>query len=281
MSEKTSIESKEWHALPGRAALFMIVAALTIAYLQSGEPVVDAQQTGAGIPRTVEGRPDFSGIWQTLSVADYDLEPHSGRVDAPPGAGVVKETNIPYQPWALQTRAENFAQRQVADHTRLNCFSLGVPRSVYYPEPFQIFQRPRDITIVRQFGAVRTINTNGTKHPEGPIGFWLGDSRATWEGDTLVVSVQDFTDQTWLDRAGNFHSEALQVTERWQFIDPDTLSYSATLEDPDVFTRPWTLEVLLYRHKEENFQLIENYCYTLPYDEFYPYPPFEDQVREP
>src|SRR5690606_29371762 len=98
---------------------------------------------------------------------------------------------------------------------RLNCYTLGVPRSVYYPAPFQILQRPRDITVLGQFGAVRTINTNNTQHPDGPIGFWNGDSRAHWEGDTLVVSVQDFTDQTWLDRAGNFHSENLQVIERW------------------------------------------------------------------
>lgn len=250
-------------------------AVLAALYIPAEPDVISAQQlvtTDKDIPRTADGRPDFSGIWQSLSGADFDLEPHSGRVDAPPGAGVIEGHYIPYQDWALQKKAENFEQRFTADETRLNCFSLGVPRSVYYPEPFQIFQRPRDLTVVRPSGAVRTINTNGTRHPRGPIGFWLGDSRGHWEEDTLVVSVQDFTDQTWLDRAGNFHSENLKVVERWSFIDKDTISYSATLEDENVFTRPWSLEVVLYRHKEQNFRLIENYCYTLPYDEYYPWP---------
>src|SRR5690606_11176253 len=144
--------------------------------------------------------------------------------------------------------------------------------SVYFPAPFQILQRPRDVTIVGQFGAVRTIHTNGTKHVVGPIGFWQGDSRGHWEGDTLVVSVQDFTDETWLDRSGNFHSEALHVTERWSFIDANTINYEARLEDPNVFSEPWTLQVVLYRHREPNFQLIENYCYTHEYDDYYPFP---------
>ena len=84
-----------------------------------------------------------------------------------------------------------------------------------------------------QFGhSVRTIHTNGTRHPKGPIGFWLGDSRGRWEGDTLVVDVVDFNGETWLDRAGNFHSDQLHVVERWSFLDANTIQYTATLEDP-------------------------------------------------
>lgn len=226
----------------------------------------------ADIPRTADGKPDFSGIWETLSKADYDLEPHAGREDAPPGAGVVEGGAIPYLPEALKQREKNFAKRATADRTRLKCYTLGVPRSVYYPEPFQILQRPRDLTLIGQFGAVRTIHTNGTQHPDGPIGFWLGDSRAHWEGDTLVVDVADFNEETWLDRSGNFHSDQLHVVERWRFIDANTLEYHATLEDPNVFSRPWSLSVFLHRHREPNFQLIENYCFTHEYDRFYPLP---------
>jgi hypothetical protein len=230
-----------------------------------------AAQTSA-IPRTHDGKPDLSGIWQTLSEADYDLEPHSTRQDAPPSRGVVEGGVIPYQPWALAQRAKNFAARATAD-PRTRCFSLGAPRGIYYPEPFQVFQRARDVTILHQFGhSVRTIHTNGTEHPEGPLEFWAGDSRGRWEGDTLVVDVTYFTDQTWLDRAGNFHSDALHVVERWTLIDANTIDYNATLEDPKVFTRPWTLGVLLHRRREPDVQLIENYCYTLDYDTFYPYP---------
>jgi hypothetical protein len=233
---------------------------------------IAATPDAAAIPRTAEGKPDFSGIWESLGGADYGLEPHGGRPDAPPGIGFVKGGRIPYLPEALEQRNRNFAERATADVTRLQCHTLGVPRSVYYPEPFQIFQRPRDLTLIGQFGAVRTINTNGTRHPEGPIGFWLGDSRAHWEGDTLVASVQDFTADTWLDRSGNFHSEALRVTERWSFLDANTINYEATLEDPEVFSEPWTLNVILHRHREPNFQLIENVCFTHEYDDYYPYP---------
>ncbi|QJU60614.1 hypothetical protein HL653_11685 [Sphingomonas sp. AP4-R1] len=226
----------------------------------------------AQIPRLASGKPDFSGIWQTLSEADYDLEPHSGRRDAPPSAGIVEGGQIPYLPKALAQKQHNFAAR-AKDDPRLKCWSLGVPRSVYYPAPFQIFQRDRDLTLVHQLGnQVRTIHTNETQHPESvESNFWLGDSRGHWEGDTLVVDVTDNNDETWLDRAGNYHSEDLHVVERWTFVDKDTIAYTATLDDKSVFSRPWTIHVLLNRRRDKNFELIEDYCYTLPYDEYYPH----------
>ena len=225
------------------------------------------------VPRLANGKPDFSGIWQTTSAADYDLEPHSARADAPPSAGVVEGNVIPYLPAALERKKKNFAARGTED-PRLKCWTLGTPRGIYYPEPFQILQRDRDLTVVFQFGqSVRTIHTNGTLHPEVTDNeFYLGDSRATWEGDTLVVDVTDFNEETWLDRAGNWHSGKLHVVERWKFLDENTIDYQATLEDPDVFSRPWTLGVILHRHREKNFQLIENYCFTLNYDKYYPVP---------
>jgi hypothetical protein len=223
------------------------------------------------LPRLASGKPDFSGIWQTLSPADFDLEPHSGRKDAPPGAGVVEGGTIPYLPKALEQRRKNFGARETLD-TAKKCWALGVPRQVYYPEPFQILQRDRDVTVVPQRGyQVRTIHTNGTLHPkDGGSELWLGDSRGKWEGDTLVVDVVDFNDETWLDRAGNFHSTDLHVVERWNFIDANTIRYRATLEDRQVFSRPWSLSVLLHRNRDPNAQLIENYCYTLDYDPYYP-----------
>lgn len=222
------------------------------------------------IPRLANGKPDFSGIWQTTSAADYDLEPHATRKDTPPGPGIVEGDAIPYLPKALEQRRRNFEARNSAD-PRLKCFTLGVPRGIYYPEPFQIFQRERDLTLLFQFGhSVRTIHTNGTDHPKVPNDWWLGDSRARWEGDTLVVDAKHFNDETWLDRAGNFHSDALHVVERWRYLDANTIEYKATLDDPQVYSRPWTLGVLLHRHREKNFQLIENYCYTLDYDQHYP-----------
>ncbi len=149
---------------------------------------------------------------------------------------------------------------------------LGVPRSVYYPEPFQIFQRDRDLTLLHQFGhQVRTIHTNGTLHPlEKDQGFFLGDSRGRWEGDTLVVDITDFIDETWLDRAGNFHSDQLHVVERWKYLDANTIEYRAQLTDPEVYSRPWNITVSLFRNRERNAQIIEDYCFTLEYDQYYP-----------
>jgi hypothetical protein len=245
-------------------------ALLAACLVAASMPATAADQK---IPRLPSGKPDFSGIWQTTSAADYDLEPHSARKDAPPGAGIVEGDTIPYLPAALAQRTKNFATRST-DDPRLKCWTLGTPRGIYYPEPFQVFQRARDLTIVFQFGnSVRTIHTNDTRHPlDAEEAFWLGDSRGKWDGDTLVVDVTQFNDETWLDRAGNFHSDALHVVERWKFLDHNTIEYKATLEDPQVYSRPWTIDVILHRHREKNFQLIEDYCYTLDYDRYYPVP---------
>jgi hypothetical protein len=232
-------------------------------------PVLAAQP--GGIPRLANGHPDFTGIWQTTSAADHDLEPHVARKDAPPGPGIVEGGVIPYTPAALAQRQRAFAQRDKED-PRLKCWILGVPRSVYYPEPFQILQRARDLTLVHQFGhQVRTIHTNGTLHPTKTDNeYWLGDSRGHWDGDTLVVDVRDFNDETWLDRSGNLHGTQLHVVERWTLLDKDTIDYRATLEDPEFYTKPWNIRVFLHRHREPNFQLIENYCHTLDYEQYYP-----------
>jgi hypothetical protein len=247
-----------------RLAAVLAAAALAVASL----PVAAAD---AKLPRLANGHPDFTGIWQSTTAADYDLEPHAARKDAPPGQGIVEGDVIPYKPEALAQRQRNFDQRLKED-PRLKCYTLGVPRGVYYPEPFQILQRPRDLTLVHQFGhSVRTIHTNGTLHPTKTDNeYWLGDSRGHWDGDTLVVDVTDFTDETWLDRSGNFHSTALHVVERWKLLDANTIQYQATLEDPEVYSKPWNIQVYLHRHREKNFQLIENYCYTLDYEQFYP-----------
>jgi hypothetical protein len=250
-----------------------LLAALGLA-LSIGSAVGRAQTPAAapGIPRAADGKPDFSGIWQSLSGADYGLEPHLATKDGPPGAGVVEGNVIPYQPAALQQRAKNFAARATAD-LRTKCFTLGTPRGIYSNEPFQIFQRPRDLTLLFEFGhPVRTINTNGTEHPDGHIDFWLGDSRGQWEGDTLAVDVTDFNGETWLDRVGDYNSDELHLVERWSYLDRNTIRYRATFDDPKVYTKPWTIEVLLYRRLEPNVQIIENYCSALDYGEHYPVP---------
>ncbi|MEQ1601875.1 MAG: hypothetical protein ABL885_08910 [Methylophilaceae bacterium] len=255
-------------SLPYRSHMYGLKIALILAagFMAIAMNVSAAEK----IPKLANGKPDFSGIWQTTSAADYDLEPHSNRKDAPPGAGIIEGGTIPYLPKALEQKKKNFAARET-DDPRIKGYTLGVPRGIYYPEPFQIFQRARDLNLVFQFGhTVRTIHTNGTEHPDDPNDWWLGDSRGHWEGDTLVVDAKHFNDKTWLDRAGNFHSDALHVVERWKYLDPNTIEYKATLEDANVYSRPWNISVILHRHREKSFQLIEDYRFTLDYDQYYP-----------
>ena len=135
----------------------------------------------------------------------------------------------------------------------------GVPRATYMPYPFQIVQTPSHILIAYEFaGASRTIYMNSKS--ESPVDTWMGHSLGHWEGDTLVVDVTSLNDQTWFDRAGNFHSEALHVVERYTRVGPDTIQYEATLTDPMVFTRPWKMSMPLYRRLEKNAQLFEYKC---------------------
>jgi hypothetical protein len=224
----------------------------------------------SALPRTADGKPNLSGIWQVMTTADWDIQDHQARADAPAGLGVVEGSEIPYQPWALAKKKDNFEKRASADPLS-KCYLPGVPRITYTPLPFQILQGEKQVSIFYQYAhAVRFIFANGSKHPEGHIDWWLGDSRGEWQGDTLAVDVIHFNDQTWFDRAGNFHSENLHVVERYTLTDVDHIRYEAMIEDPKVFTRPWKMSMILYRHKEPNIQLLEHECYGFEYEKYYP-----------
>jgi hypothetical protein len=134
-------------------------------------------------------------------------------------------------------------------------------------------QMPDVMAILYEYAYnTRYIHTDGSPHPEGPLDWWMGDSRGRWEGDTLVVDVVHFNDKTWFDRAGNFHSDALHVIERYSPIDRDHIRYEVRIEDPKVFTRPWDMRMVLYRHREENFRLLEYVCHGFRLEPFFPYP---------
>jgi hypothetical protein len=220
-----------------------------------------AQTVTPAIPRTADGKPDLSGVWEVLNTASYDIEDHNAAPGVPAGTGVVVGGAIPYQPWALEQRKGNYDNRLTED-TDAKCFLPGVPRITYMPYPFRIIETPERIDISYEYvGALRHIFTNGTPHPPGHIDWWMGDSRGHWEGDTLVVDVIHFNDQTRFDKAGNFHSDALHVVERYSFIDSSHLNYEVTIEDPKVFTRPWKLQMPLYRRIETSPRVLEYYCY--------------------
>jgi len=219
------------------------------------------------LPRTSDGKPDFSGIWQALNTAAWDIQDHSASLASllgvPPGRGVVEGNEIPYKPEALEQKKKNFAKRGTDDPAFAKCLLPGVPRATYMPYPFEIIQNPNLVGIRYAFArAVRTIGLDGKSRAwlEGWPDFWMGDSRGKWEGDTLVVDVRKLDEKSWFDHAGNFHSDALHVVERYSPLDRDHLQYEATIEDPNVFTRPWKMSMPLYRIVEKNAEVFEWDC---------------------
>ena len=199
------------------------------------------------LPRTPEGRPNLQGIWQVANRASFNLEDHVARNAMPAGRSIVEGGTIPYQPWAASERQANFENRSTADPLN-NCFLPGTPRVMYMDWPFHIFQTDAHVAITFEWQQVhRLIYTNGQPPLYGGVESWMGNSRGRWEGDTFVVEVTDHNDQTWFDAAGNFHSSTLRVTERYHMRDGDTIDYEATIEDPNVFTRPWTIRMAFYR----------------------------------
>jgi hypothetical protein len=213
-------------------------------------------------PRAADGKPDLQGVWQVLNTAAWDIQDHSARLGAPAGQGVVEGNDVPYQGWAAAKKKENFENRLTADPVA-KCYLPGVPRITYMPYPFQIFQTNGLLSIIYEYDhAVRTIYMD-RPHLPGHIDFWLGVSRGHWDGDTLVVDAVDFNDQTWFDASGNFHSDALHVVERYTRTGPDHIAYEVTIEDPKVFTRPWKMDMTLYRRQEKNVQLLDYECNAL------------------
>jgi hypothetical protein len=249
-------------------AKFAIVAAALITAIQLSVMATARGAETYQAPRTADGKPNLNGIWQALNTANWDIQEHAARPGlvvalgavgaVPAGLGVVEGGEIPYLPEAAAKKRENFENRLTAD-PEIKCYLPGVPRATYMPYPFQIVQTPKSILMAYEYaGATRTIYMD--KAPPSPADSWMGHSVAHWEGDTLVVDVTSLNDETWFDRAGNFHSDALHVVERYTPIGPDALRYEATIEDPKVFSRPWKMAMPLYRRLDKNAQLLEFKC---------------------
>jgi hypothetical protein len=234
------------------------------------------------IPRTPDGHPDFNGIWQVMNAANYDLEAHQskaamafqkgpygplpakevlyfGSIGAVPGGlSVVEGGQIPYKPQAMAKRKEN-QEHWLERDPEIKCYLPGVPRATYMPYPFQIFQSNSQFFIAYTYdGAVRNVYLKDPGPAQTPA--WMGQSVGHWEGDTFVVNVDGFNGDSWFDRAGNYHSDLLKVTERYTLIDRDHVQYEAIITDPDTFTRPWKISMPLYRHIEPNGQLLDFKC---------------------
>jgi hypothetical protein len=269
-------------------------AVIATAVLRLGFTSTAGRADAYTAPRTADGKPDLNGVWQALTTANYDVQAHPARPamalqpapartgppgvgratpgdlpaapvralgavgGVPAGKGVVEGNEIPYQPWAAAKKKEN-SENWLTRDPEIKCYLPGVPRATYMPYPFQILQSTDTILIAYEFaGATRTIHM--AESGSSPSDTWMGWSRGHWEGDTLVVDVTSFNDQTWFDRAGNFHSDALHVIERYTPVSQYHLMYEATIEDPKVFTRPWKIRMPLYRRFEKDAALLEYKC---------------------
>ncbi len=249
-----------------------------------GSVIGSSQAVG---PSTAQpDRPNVNGVWQALNEANFDLEPHPARaamslrqdqpynvttnIPSPPvvalgavgsvpgGLGVVEGGSIPYRPEALLKKRDN-QKNWLERDPEIKCYLPGVPRATYMPYPFQIVQSPTSILFMYEYaGAVRTIYFKDPGPP--PVDTWMGQSVGRWEGQTLVIDVTGFNDRTWFDRAGNFHSDKLHVTERYTKLTNDHLMYEAIIEDSEVFTQPWKITMPLYRRMEKNASLVEFRC---------------------
>ncbi len=244
---------------------------------QSAQATADAWNP----PRTPDGHPDMQGYWDggpvnaSHSVEDGCCDPIHAKMQgrSPERLGLPEplivdppDGRIPYQPWAAAKRIEHLFNMETP--TKLEhiepedrCLLLGAPRSNYRGD-LQIRQAPGHVVILYEWvHAYRIIPTDGRPHVGEDIHMYNGDSRGRWEGDTLVVDVTNFNDKVWFDSHGSFYSEALHVVERWTLVDPDTINYEATIEDPTVFTRAWKMTFTIKRIKQEGYEFFEEACY--------------------
>ena len=251
--------------MPHRFVTLLIVALAVSTVAHSGSSRVKAQApAGAPAyapPRTADGQPDLQGVWRVWNLAKYDLEDHGAKPGVPAGRGFVVDPpdgRIPYQPSALEKRRRNYEGTKTFDPAKntdplAKCYLPGIPRLTYLGWPFQIVQTPQYVMFNYEWSHKKRFVPINSKAPlpnPDDENNWNGMARGRYEGNSLVVDLTNFNPYTWFDMAGNFHSDALKVTERYTPMGADTLQYEATMTDPKVFTRPWTIRMTLQRQKD-------------------------------
>lgn len=213
-------------------------------------------------PRTRDGKPDFQGFWRGQPAATENVQEHPKTDDDDGGKSLIvdpRDGRIPYQAWAAALPAEH---RRKFVEPNVPCFPSGVPRSMYVPTQIEILQSPGNVLILLERAhTYRIIPTDGRERLGDRIQLWQGDSRGRWEGNTLVVDVTNHNGKAWFDQAANFYTSAARMVERLTLVDEDTIHYQITIEDPNVYTRPWTMAFPLRRNKEKGFRLLEEACH--------------------
>jgi hypothetical protein len=213
-------------------------------------------------PRTPDGQPDMQGFWRGQGGGVENIEQHAGNGDVNAGPTWVVDTpdgKVPYQPWALEQRKENW-EKYIDPN--VPCLSSGVPRMLYTPGDITIAQT-KDAFILTHSRShtFRVIPIGSASRVDSSVRLWLGASRGRWEGNTLVVDVTQQTGKTWLDQAGNFFSGAVHVIERFTMVDANTIHYEARIDDPTVYTRPWTMVFAIRRNMDPRYEVYEEACH--------------------
>jgi hypothetical protein len=240
----------------------------TSAFLYISAAFLQAQTAPYRAPR-LAGHPDLNGIWESVNTANWNLQDHpaspgplweTGAIGSVPAGRTVIDGGgpIPYKADALAKQKENFATRRTED-PEAKCYMPGIPRANYLPYPFQIVETAKDILFVYEFASSNRLVNMG-KAQEAGSDTWMGTNNGRWEGETLVIDVTGLNGLAWLDRNGDFFSDKAHVVERFTRTSPETMTYTATIDDPSIFTKPWTISMPLYRRAEKNAQLLEFKC---------------------
>jgi hypothetical protein len=202
----------------------------------------------APTPKTGDGHPDLSGIW----------EPSANKYLRDIAADL-KPDEVPFQPWAKVL----YTQRADGSHSRedpdANCLPQGVPKIDAAPAPWKIVQTSGAITIIYEaFNLWRQVFLDGRELEKDVNPTWMGYSTGKWDGDTLVVDSRGFNGKTWLDQLGKPSTEALHVTERFRRRDFGHMNIQITIDDPKAYTKPWKVNEEV--HLLPDTELLEFIC---------------------
>lgn len=253
----------------GKFKVVMVAAVLAAVAMVFTVTSTDVTGQNYQAERTAFGAPDLNGIWQAVGAHHWDIEPHAashGPVvelgalgGIPGGLGIVEGGEIPYTAAARAMQQEN-KQHWVERDPAAKCYMPGIPRATYMPYPFQIVQTEEYILFAYEFASASRVVYMDRPDFEAPVDAWMGHSLGSYDGETLVIDVTAQMPDTWLDSSGNHHSNSIHVVERYTAISENHIMYEATIEDPETYTRPWTVSLPLYRRIDENMQLLEFKC---------------------
>ena len=235
---------------------FLLTLTLLTALAGAASAQEGARKPAGPIPRTADGKPNLQGHFLgDHGGANWGLEARPGSALLQAGRGVIidpPDKKLPLQPWAEKERQSRRQPERGYDDPTAHCFvAAGAPRAFYVPSPVQIIQTPTHVVFLFERMAWRIVPLDGRKHIPDAVRLWQGDSVGRWEGDTLVVETTNFNGKTWLNEVGDPISHAEHVVERFTPVDANTITYRATVTDPLVYTRPWTLEIPLLRQQGE------------------------------